>query len=356
MAASSLGRTAGFPVTLYHKRPGNPIESMHKGELQMSYKAGIESTIMVKNIRNEMKIVPQEAFSALDAILKNMHMAYQNEQSRNLELFVEFDERYSPKIANEKKAEVRNRFSEKLSNDKRKMNAKIEQISESRATYRQRFYTAVPPESLVRYIDMLSERDSLNPTEWKMALKKVTESGYYQALVRLNDKVAKKFGYEFALPDDPEQAEQRDEEIKNIYTSIVDNIEKPQSEWSYMMFAILSNNENQVKQSIEENDTAYGRGEPDQSMSLRNKLKESAQHALHVGQYDLFREIYAFIHANEDQLGTEEEIKADFIASVEDMIEKGMSATEDKRTPYEKQRDKVITQLEEMSDAKKGNA
>ena len=218
-----------------------------------------------------------------------------------------------------------------------------------------RKYLMTPPSqdqlNLISYVEKIGA-DNFDDGEWKEIVKSIAPNPLASKMLARITKDSKR---EFFPPVSIASVDADLEQIEKLYLNGIDCIDDPYRNIKGLEFFRDDLQETQTSILTEKLDREIASTNPSSSLSPKNRLREAANHALHVGNYDLFNQIGNFIRDNISRFETKEEAEADFALACEQLIEAGNNAKEIKKTPYERQRDKVIDTLEKMTDDKKGS-
>jgi hypothetical protein len=296
-------------------------------------KSFIKNTETVKTSFDSQKITPDSKQSYMGLLFKTrqtnkaLSATYANIKAEEIEL----RKTYKDNAVNEKLSEKKESFKVQVTISKERLFNNLHDISSAKRNEVQNFVVIAPPEDIVNLLNNIQSRiqagENIGDTEWNMIVRRVSDSGNYQALARLN-AMAKSINREFKMYHDIDELLEDIDNVEQIFTSLINKIETPESEWDYWQLAFLSEKNYDNIKVLENLDTMLGASVPEKKPTWRESLMESAKNALKAGDYNLFNETYAFIADNRDQLMTAEEIKQDVLSRAEELYNRGMTAGE----------------------------
>ena len=235
---------------------------------------------------------------------------------------------YSPKVAQERIMEKKASFEKDIKVLQNKLRESLAPVKPAKEEALQKYVLTPPTPEQINLINTIKLRgvENIEDTEWSMFISAL--SGNYQSS-QILATIAKEGGREFIPPIiSLQDAEEEINLAESWLLEAIDNLLKP-DDLSYRTLEILSDYEDTPSyQLFAKLDREIMTTVPSPSLSTRNRLKDAAQHALHVGNTKLFNEIWDYIRDNRDKLETTEEIQAEFIATTEELIERGMNAKE----------------------------
>ena len=308
-----------------------------------------------KEAYHKLDTVSESKFSlsGLRYILRHTITAYQMKKSRLEDEIKDINSKYQPKAAAPEIEKKRSAYKQDLTAAQSKLREQLNTILSAKREACRKYIMIPPSQDQLALLQSLQIRGvkSISDEEWNMIISSL--AGNYQCSQILS-KLAEDAGRKDFIPpvSSVGSLEQDLKLIEAYFTDAINSLDNPDN---YRTMELIADRDTTPSAMlIEKLDKEIISTVPSSSLSTKNRLKDAAQHALHVGKYDLFHEIYDFIGANADKLSTQEEIEADFIAAAEDLIDKGNNAKEDKRTPYQAQLDKTIDVLEKAT-GDKGN-
>lgn len=253
--------------------------------------------------------------------------------------------------------ELQNDFDADVRMHRNKLTENLNAILEAKKEACQKYIMTPPSNDQLALINTIKLRGAENipNEEWEMIIN--TLAGNYQAAMMLEtiaketqDKPTGK--KDFVAPVTIASVNADLDLIKNWFEIAFNNIADPyESPRSLEMFK-SDRIESPTSILIAKLDREIVSTVPSASLSTKNRLREAAQHALHVGQYELFNEINHFIFENISKLETPEETQREFAIAAEKLIEAGNNATENKKSHYEEHLDKVINDLKNLTGEK----
>lgn len=253
----------------------------------------------------------------------------QRKQANLTEAIKKVNETYSQQVAVPKIDGIRATYNSEVKTIQDKLRSQLKSVMTAKREACRK-YTMTPPTQ--EQLDLFSSykmRDpkSISDEEWNMLI--ATVAGNYQCS-QILCTLAKEAGREFFPPvSSLKDIESNMILIEAWLNNAINDLEKP-DDVSYRTMELLAvdNKNTALSQIIDKLDKEIITTVPSADLTLKNRLRASAQHALHVGNNELFNEICHFIGYNNDKLMTPQEMQADFINKAEQLIEKGMSATE----------------------------
>ena len=299
-----------------------------------NFKSRVNSALTSKESYDKQRVRPDTKHSYTGWVFKarQANKALCNANARIKADEAELRKTYTDKVVAEKMADAKAKYNQQVKMNKEKLISELVEACNGKRNAIQEYVTAVPPDDISRLIQTIQIRinagGKIGESEWNMFVRRVSDSGSYQALAMLND-IAIQLHRDFTLPFNVDDNLTDIDNVEKMLLSVAEDIEKPESEWGYWQMAFLSDTPNNLKQMLENLDTSLGATVAEKEATRIDRLKESAQVALHAGKDNLFRDIYAFIAENRDQLMTAEEIKQEVADKAEQLIAEGMSAGEE---------------------------
>lgn len=260
---------------------------------------------------------------------------------------------YTAQAASPKIAEKKTAYENEVSQIQGRLREQLASILQAKREAARKYVMIPPTQDQLSLLNTLKLRGvkNIDDTEWQMYI--ATFAGNYQCsqiMAALAEEAGKTY-----IP--PVSSVDKLNESLNLaeawFNDVIDNFSKP-DDLRYRAMEMLAERDNTPSaQLINMLDTEIISTVPSGSLSTKNRLKDAAQHALHMGQFDLFNEIYAFIGDNRDRLETPEEAQADFIAAAEKLIDAGNNAKE--KTPqqrYAENRDRLLAEQKQATEGK----
>lgn len=265
----------------------------------------------------------------------------------------EINETYTPQAAAPKIAEKRNAFKRDIETYQNKLREQLASVLQAKREASRKYVMIPPSADQLTLLNTLKLRGvkNIDDTEWQMYIS--TLAGNYQC-AQILATLARDGGRDFIPPvTSMQDMEQELTLVENWLNEAINNLSKPE-DLSYRTMEILADRDNTPSaQLINKLDTEILSTVPSGSLTLKNRLKEAAQNALHVGQMDLFNQIYAFISDNRANLETPEEAQANFRQAAEELIDAGNNAKE--KTPqqrYAENRDRLLAEQKQATEGK----
>ena len=264
-------------------------------------------------------------------------------------------ERYSNQVAAPMIEEKRAAYKKDIDFIQGKLRQQLDSVVNAKKEASRKYVMTPPSQDQLTLLSTLKLRGvkNIDDTEWQMYIS--TLAGNYQCS-QILASMAEEAGKDFIPPVSSLNHVEQDIHLAEAYfKQAIDDLANPE-DLSYRTMELLADRDNTPSAVlIEKLDREIISTVPSESLTTRNRLKDAAAHALHVGQIDLFNEIWAFISDNRDKLATPEENEAEFIAAAEKMIEAGNNATEPKITPYDRKLDKLSEDLKKATEGKEND-
>ena len=232
---------------------------------------------------------------------------------------------YLPGKANPMIDELRRAFRTEVATHQHQLTDKLNSILKAKEDAVQAYISIPPTAEQFSLLQMLKLRGakSIPEEEWSMLIS--TLAGNYQCATVL-ESLAKEAGKDFVIPFTPKDGLDAIQMIRRYAETAIQNITDPRENYIASEFMRDDVEDSYTSQLIAKLDSQIATTIPSESATLKGRLKQARDHALHQGAYDLFNSIADFIVSHNADFATEKE--AALIDSAEALIEQGMNAKE----------------------------
>ena len=291
----------------------------------------INSASTSRDSYNKLKVTPDSkcSFIGFLTILRQSNKACELARTRFEADKAEIINTYSKQEADKRIPEITEKYVVQVKTNKEKLYERFNEIMTGKRSSIEKYVLISPPDELVKLLQTYQFRiqagGKINDTEWNMLVRRVSDSGNYQAMQMLHD-MGIGIDRDFPLPFNVDDRLSELDNAEKMITPVIEKIDAPANEWGYWHFALLSDSSNKTKEWLDKLDTDLGMSVAEHQQTWVERLKASAQMALHAGNFDLFNKTYAFIAENRDQLMTAAEAEQDVRDRAEQIIAECMEA------------------------------
>ena len=293
----------------------------------------IKTAVIARESYNSQRIVPDSkyTFAGFLALLFQTNKALSSARTRLETDKVSIIKTYTKEVADKKITELVEAYKAQVKTNKEKLYARFNEIMTGKKTALETYILVSPPDDLVKLFQTYQFRiqtgEKIGDNEWNMLVRRVSDSGNYQAMKILHD-MAVSIDRDFPLPFEVDDKLSELDDAESMIMPVINSIDTPEDEWGYNHMVFLSGTPNNTTEWLAKLDSDLGMSVQEHQKTYVERLKESAQVALHENKVDLFNEIYAFIAENRNQLMTAEEAEREIIDKAEQLIVEGMAANE----------------------------
>ena len=236
-------------------------------------------------------------------------------------------ERYQPSVANPMISELRTTFNNERKATQNRLNERLDEMLQAKEEACRKYVMTPPSADQLALLQTLKMRNAKEITseEWNMIVSSL--SGNYQCASVLST-IAKESGKEFVPPFSPTDGLEDIKQFRARADYAIRNIGDLENSYIGMEFLAVDNPDTFTSALIKKLDTEIATTVPSPSVSIIGRLKDARNHALHVGDMDVFNAIANFIIGSGDQLQTPEEQEIALMEKAEKMIALGMNAKE----------------------------
>lgn len=253
---------------------------------------------------------------------------------------------YVPAKAGPMIAELKKSFNSEIEIVKTGLRKKLSNILNIKREVSKQYIMVVPTAEQLTMLQTLQMRgiDNIPDEEWAVIIDNF--AGNYQCASILKT-LAKGTNKEFSVPFSLVNGFEDINDIEKLANIAIDNIEDPKANYYANEFRMEEVEDTNTSILIKKLDSEIATTVPDESTTLIGRLRMARDHALHVGDYDTFKEICAFIASNSSVLETPAERERAFLEQAEGWIQTGMNAVEKTaENKYTEHRSEVIEKLE----------